>query len=67
MCVCGSVLYWYVFLGALDYCCIFRETIARVTGGMKVKADRDEVCVQDYNTNSSLYYTIIIVITLLYY
>lgn len=24
-----------------DHCC--RETIARVTGGMKVKADRDEV------------------------
>lgn len=23
--------------------CICRETIARVTGGMKVKADRDEV------------------------
>ena len=22
--------------------CIYRETIARVTGGMKVKADRDE-------------------------
>lgn len=22
---------------------VFRETIARVTGGMKVKADRDEV------------------------
>lgn len=24
------------------YVCIHRETIARVTGGMKVKADRDE-------------------------
>lgn len=24
-------------------CCILRETIIRVTGGMKVKADRDEV------------------------
>jgi len=24
------------------YICIYRETIARVTGGMKVKADRDE-------------------------
>ena len=23
-------------------CLLFRETIARVTGGMKVKADRDE-------------------------
>ena len=26
------------------YDCV-RETICRVTGGMKVKADRDEVCV----------------------
>ena len=38
-------------LDIVFWCSVFnsffnRETIARVTGGMKVKADRDEVCSQ---------------------
>ncbi len=31
------MLYWFLFVAVSD-----RETIVRVTGGMKVKADRDE-------------------------
>ena len=31
-----------MFISSLRCCSSFRETIARVTGGMKVKADRDE-------------------------
>ncbi len=34
------VLVWYQ---TWRHLCLCRETIARVTGGMKVKADRDEV------------------------
>lgn len=29
---------------------MYRETIARVTGGMKVKADRDEVSLKEGNS-----------------
>lgn len=37
----GGRLYTKAQLGGIN-ACLFRETIARVTGGMKVKADRDE-------------------------
>ena len=39
----GSLLVTlYAILSIHALFCSFRETIARVTGGMKVKADRDE-------------------------
>ena len=36
-----------ITLSAAQFLCSYSETIARVTGGMKVKADRDEVSVKD--------------------
>ena len=32
-----------------SYCFFIRETVVRVTGGMKVKADRDEVSIALYS------------------
>ena len=37
------VIFCFAFIVSSDpWTCCFRETIARITGGMKVKADRDE-------------------------
>ena len=42
ICLAGQSCANYQIKNFLNYCLYCRETIARVTGGMKVKADRDE-------------------------